>query len=419
MRVNRYWTVWSAALLFFGAFYALLIPIPLYLESEGLPDWQIGLVLGAFGIASLIGRPLTGAANDSFGSRPVILFGTVSLSAGALLMSFTANPGWLFLLRIVQAAGYVSFTTAATALVAELAPEQRRGAALALFGAAANVAITLTPAAVSAGLDLLSPQFGCPTAPCPTWCTALPDLQTPMSDACPLWGRGIGHSAFILSAALSLLAGLLVWHVIREPSRRPERVFSWSRLIDFPTALRGPMLTSLLFGVSFGALFAFLPLLAERRDLASAGPAFVVYGLSIIATRILTGRMIDRPNRGQVLLPALLLNATGLASFSFASTLPILLAGSVLMGIGSGVSHPALIAICVDRMPDSKRGRATAGFYLAFDLGIGAGSWLLGLVLGLLGLTGLYLAAALVSLAGALTAPLLTGKSFAHAQPAD
>lgn len=132
--MSRYWTVWSAALLFFAAFYAFLVPIPLCLEAVGLPDWQIGLVLGAFGVASLVGRPLMGAISDSLGSRPVILFGTVALAAGATLMSFTSSPVLLFGLRVLQAAGYVTFTTAA------------------------NVAITLTPAAVSAGLATCSPH---------------------------------------------------------------------------------------------------------------------------------------------------------------------------------------------------------------------------------------------------------------------
>ena len=150
--MSRYWTVWSATLLFFGAFYALLVPPPLYLEAVELPDWQIGFVLGAFGVASWFGRPLAGAVNDGLGSRPVILFGTDSLAAGAMLMSFTGSPALLFGLRILQARGYVTFTTAATALVADLSPAARRGAALALFGVAANVAITLTPAVVSAPL---------------------------------------------------------------------------------------------------------------------------------------------------------------------------------------------------------------------------------------------------------------------------
>ncbi len=414
--MTRYWTVWSAALLFFAAFYALLVPIPLYLEAAGLPDWQIGLVLGAFGIASLVGRPLTGALCDSLGSRPVILFGTAALAVGAATMSFTANPVLLFGLRVLQAAGYVTFTTAATALVADLAEPNRRGAALALFGAAANVAITLTPAAVNAGLAFLTPQFGCLSSPCPTWCTQAFTSASTDSGACPLWGRGIGHSAFFLSSGLSILAGALVWRVIPRASRREDADFSLVQLVTLPGPLRGTMLTTALFGVSFGALFAFLPLLAERRELTSVGTAYSIYGVSIIATRILTGRLLDRADRSQVLLPALIVNAAGLAGLALATGMPLLVGSSALMGIGSGISHPALIAICVDRMPSAQRGRATAGFYLAFDLGIGLGSWILGLVLDAFGLHWLYFAASLVSVAGALTAPLLSGKLRAQKQ---
>ena len=399
-------------MLFFAAFYALLVPIPLYLEAEGLPDWQIGLVLGAFGVASLVGRPLTGVVSDSLGSRPVILFGTVALAAGAALMSFTSNPVLLFGLRVLQSAGYVTFTTAATALVADLAEPERRGAALALFGAAANVAITLTPAAVSAGLELLTPRFACPTSPCPTWCTPAVEGARTNGVLCPLWGRGIGHSAFFLSSGLSILAFALVWWVIPRATARAGSVFRPAQLFSLPRPLRGPMLTTALFGISFGALFAFLPLLAERRELASVGAAYAVYGVSIIATRILTGRLLDRVNRGLMLLAALIVNALGLVGLAASANMSLLAGSAVLMGIGSGISHPALIAICVDRMPPAQRGRAAAGFYLAFDLGIGVGSWLLGMVLDGFGLTGLYIAASIVSVIGALTAPHLSGSRY-------
>ena len=146
------------------------------------------------------------------------------------------------------------------------------------------------------------------------------------------------------------------------------------------------------------------------------GAAYAVYGVSIIATRILTGRLLDRVNRSQVLLPALIVNAIGLAGLAASADMPLLVGSAALMGIGSGISHPALIAICVDRMPSAQRGRATAGFYLAFDLGIGVGSWLLGLVLDTMGLTSLYLAAAIVSVFGALTAPLLNANGKTQEQ---
>ncbi len=102
------------------------------------------------------------------------------------------------------------------------------------------------------------------------------------------------------------------------------------------------------------------------------------------------------------------MNAIGLAGFAAAATMPLLIASAALRGFGSGIIHPALIATYVDRMPDTLRGRVTASFYLAFDLGIGLGSWLLGLVLGAVWLTGLYLTASLVSIASALTVPPLS-----------
>ncbi len=55
-RRSEYWMTWAASLLFFGAFYTLLVPLPRYLVNINLPDWQVGVVLGVFGIASLVGR---------------------------------------------------------------------------------------------------------------------------------------------------------------------------------------------------------------------------------------------------------------------------------------------------------------------------------------------------------------------------
>ena len=147
---KNYWTIWTATLLFFAAFYTLLIPFPLYLVEAGLPDWQIAVVMGAFGIASLIVRPLAGVFSDTWGRRKIMLFGAGALVVGAVSVSLTSKAVLLFGLRVLQATGYVAFTTAATALISDLAPPEKRGSAMALFGTAANVSMTTTPALVNA-----------------------------------------------------------------------------------------------------------------------------------------------------------------------------------------------------------------------------------------------------------------------------
>jgi len=141
-----YWLAWLATLTFFGGFYALLVPLTRYLGSEGvgLPDWQVGFVLGMFGVAALIARPLSGVAVDRFGARALMLVGAASLAFGALLVPLTADFGALAGLRVLQSIGYVAFTTGGTALVVSLTKSTVRPAAnVATAGMAAPVLSTV------------------------------------------------------------------------------------------------------------------------------------------------------------------------------------------------------------------------------------------------------------------------------------
>jgi predicted MFS family arabinose efflux permease len=126
------------------------------------------------------------------------------------------------------------------------------------------------------------------------------------------------------------------------------------------------MLETALLGAGFAAFFQFAPILAERRSI-SAGFLYTVYGAAIIATRLLGGRLLDRLDVSRVVRIAAV----------------IMLVGQVLLALGEA-SVP---------LPEAS-GRASAAFYVAFDLGIGVGSWILGLALQLSGVAGLYWTAA-------------------------
>jgi predicted MFS family arabinose efflux permease len=88
--------------------------------------------------------------------------------------------------------------------------------------------------------------------------------------------------------------------------------------------------------------------------------------------------------------------ASGLAVFAIADQMWLLLVAAALTAVGGGIFHPALIAIHVDSIPE--RGRATAAFYLAFDLGIGLGAWFLSPILDSFGFTAFFLAGAAITL---------------------
>jgi predicted MFS family arabinose efflux permease len=365
-RARAYWTAWAATLIFFAGFYTLLVPLPRYLALIGLPDWQIGVILGAFGVASLLWRTVAGVAVERWDSRRVMIAGAGALVVGAVCVALTANPLVLGLLRLLQAAGYVAFTTAGTALIIELTPDEERGRRLAIFGAAANVAITLAPAVAAALLTIV-----------------------------PLAG------GFWLSGALALVGGALA-ALISAPRRRPGPSRDWRHGWRFPRIFWLPMAMAGLFGAGFAAFFLFAPILSERRDVPP-GLLYTVYGVGIIATRVVGSRWLDRAGTERTLLLSATVLGSGLVVVAVATTPLWLGLASLLVAIGSGLFHPVLIAHHARLLPGAP-GQASAGFYLGFDLGIGLGSWLLGVVLDLAGLVWLFLTAALLV---ALTVPLL------------
>jgi predicted MFS family arabinose efflux permease len=156
------------------------------------------------------------------------------------------------------------------------------------------------------------------------------------------------------------------------------------------------MLASALLGAGFAAFFQFAPILAERRGV-SPGLLFTVYGAAIIATRLVGGRLLDRFDVGRVIALSAVMMAVGHAVIASSDSLPFLLPAAALVAASGGLYHPARIARHAALLPEAP-GRASAAFYVAFDLGIGVGSWIFGVALQLGGLAGLYwTAAALVA----------------------
>ena len=354
--------IWLASLTFFGSLFLLTPTLPIYIIHLGGRASDVGLLTGIFTLTAVASRPFVGREVDRRRSKPFLVLGAFVFALASAVYNRVRSVSALLWLRAFHGLGISCFTTASTTLVANLAPPRRRGEAMGAFGTASNVALTLGPAL---GMRLLRD-----------------------------WGFA---GLFLASAALGALA-LSLGMPVREP-----RQLSSLKAADGGLISRGALFpASIVFAltITYGAVLAFLPILAQRRGIHGFEFFFTLYAVILILSRTITGRFSDRYGRGAVILPGLTMVAGAMALLAVARSLALLLAGASLYGLGFGAVHPALLAFTVDRVPPRARGAAMATFGLAFDLGIGLGATVLGYLLPWTGLAGLYAIAAGMALMG-------------------
>src|SRR5919198_2453634 len=100
-------------------------------------------------------RPWAGWAADRHGRRPLMLAGGLAFVVASLAYSLTAGGLGLLAVRLLHGCGMGLYPTAASAVVADVAPPDRRGAVMGTFGAAANIAMAFGPIAGVAIADRL------------------------------------------------------------------------------------------------------------------------------------------------------------------------------------------------------------------------------------------------------------------------
>src|SRR5215471_5579925 len=132
----------------FGFAYALFVLLPKLLAvSYGANAKQIGIVMAAFGVASLATIPVMAPLVRRLDCRRTMILGTFLLGAAGLGFFIIHGAGPLAaVLRGVQGIAWSLTFAAGMSLVAEVAPPVRLGHGIGLYGAVALATSALGPA---------------------------------------------------------------------------------------------------------------------------------------------------------------------------------------------------------------------------------------------------------------------------------
>ena len=158
-------------------------------------------------------------------------------------------------------------------------------------------------------------------------------------------------------------------------------------------------------GVSWGVL----PLLFAAHGLAvdRIGIIKAVYPLTWSLGQLGTGALADRVGRRPLIMWGMFVQALALAviGVGFPSTYASGVTGAIVLGLGTAMVYPALLATAADVAPAAKRA-TTLGWYRFWrDLGYPAGAFLAGVVSAAFGLVwAVYLASVLTFVSGIVAA---------------
>ena len=132
----------AAQYLSFGALEAFLV---LYATAQGLPAWQIGVILGAQLLCIVVTKPLMGHLSDRVGRTWVILPGLLIGSLSLLALPHSSSFPVLALLSLIYGIGFATVTSSTTALVADLTRDGAYGASLGVLATVMDIGQALGP----------------------------------------------------------------------------------------------------------------------------------------------------------------------------------------------------------------------------------------------------------------------------------
>ncbi|MFE7527629.1 MFS transporter [Kitasatospora sp. NPDC057542] len=238
----------------------------------------------------------------------------------------------------------------------------------------------------------------------------------------------IGVVFVVAGLALSLAVRDTAAHVALELARHPGaapgpatgpglwQTFAHTSWRD--RSLRGASQAGLVNNLNDGLTWGVFPLLFTDHGLGLAAIGLIkgLYPLVWGLGQIPTGHLADRIGRKPLIVTGMLVQAAGLglALVLLDRPLPAGVVSAVLLGLGTAMVYPALIAAVSDHAHPSRRANALGTYRFWRDIGYAAGALLAGVLADALGLNATIVAAAVLTAASGLLAARLISDKVAH-----
>lgn len=329
-----------------------------------------GILSGIFIVGGFIARLWAGNNMKRLGAKKLLYIGTLIYFLLTFAYFFVHSVVLLLILRLVHGLGFGIAATASGTLAGAIVPSSRRGEGIGYYA----LSVTLS-SAVGPFLSMF------------------------------LYRTSGFYSLIWLSALLLFIAlvGIFFIHVEKTTDssnsvdNKVHKKFAWSNYFEkeaLPISL-----IAFLIGISYSSILSFMDAYARNIHLSEAASFFfLVYAITVLLSRPITGRVFDGFGDNFVMYPTYLFFALGLLLIGFAHSGWMLLLAAIFIGLGYGSFSPFGQAIAIRYSEAHRLGITTSTFFGFMDMGVGFGPFILGMFMPLLGYRNLYFASAILAL---------------------
>jgi MFS family permease len=342
-----------------------------------------------FGVAKALTNYGAGRVSDRFGRKHVLIVGwLVAVPVPFLLMW---APTWNWVLVANALLGISQGLTWSTTVIMkiDLVGAKQRGLAMGLNEFAGYVAV----AGSALATGWIAAHYGLRPEP---------------------FYLGIGF--VVMGLALSVVLVRETHHHVAHESTllgaMPAEGLPSARQVFWRTSVLDRNLSSvsqagLVNNLNDGMAWGLFPLVfaAAGLDLAQIGLLAAIYPATWGVVQLATGALSDYMGRKPLIIWGMWIQAIGMACVAVADGFAGFTAGAVLLGVGTAMVYPTLLAAIGDVVHPSWRASAVGVYRLWRDLGYAIGALLAGLIADAFGLqAALWFVAALTFVSGAVSA---------------
>jgi len=358
-------------------------------ETFGLTAFSgILTFLVAFGLTKPLANLLAGVLSDRFGRKPVLVAGWLLGVPVPLLVIWAPSWGWIVFANVLLGINQGLAWSATVIMKIDLAGPERRGLALGLNEASGYIAVAVTGWATGA----IAAQYGLRPEP---------------------FFLGLAYAGLGLALSSVFVKETLGYARYEAAQRSPSGMDRPSgRQVFMLTSFRDRALSAcsqagLVNNLNDAIAWGLFPLLFARSglSLAAIGALAAVYPAVWGLGQLLTGALSDRVGRKWLIVTGMWVQGGALWLFAAGHGIEVWAPASVLLGAGTAMVYPTLLAAVGDVAPPEWRASAVGVYRLWRDSGFAVGGLLGGLLADVYSLrAAIWMVAALTALSGFVVA---------------